>query len=195
MDVINKLIASLTTVLCTTGLLTGCIDQGGNATATQDPPPAQQTTKPVEMAKPVQKEVYKWRDENGKLHFSDQVPEHIKQLETIKMTESTQRASSNSTADIIEKNRKWYNEHYKREDAEKAAHQRQARYSSTESKNRDRYLKTQQADYCRASKNYLQRLLSQLDAKKGAGIRVSTENWYNTKIEAQRDIIKKQCKS
>ena len=142
---------------------------------------------------PTVKNIYKWTDENGKVHFGDQKPESINKHETIEITERSSDATHTETQDILEKNRQWYAKQYQRNEYEDQAKKRDSYSKEYENKSRERYLKTKQANYCRSSENYLQRLKSELSAKKRAGIKGSTENRYKARIEAQEDIIKQQC--
>lgn len=139
-------------------------------------------------------EIYKWVDEDGHTHFSQQAPEQVKdtaEVLDIKPQLTPKVANTDNTAAVLERNRRWFNQQEIRRREEQNASQ-QAKTDPYQ-RGRSESLKTSQAYNCQWFKNQYQRYKSELKTKKKAGMSVRAESWYKTKIASQKDLMKERC--
>lgn len=127
-------------------------------------------------------EIYRWVDESGKVHYTDQPPEVA---EKVTLKEATINSHDHSDRARMEKNRQWFEAQRKKraEAEEKKQADKKAQYQANSGKR----------ESCRRAKQQLARYREELKNRKRAGVKVSVESWYKTKIETLEFDVKQKC--
>ncbi len=126
-------------------------------------------------------EIYRWVDENGKVHFSDKPTKDSDKIE-IKPQESL---TSGDDRKRIQANKEWFEKRRaEREEEQRKEEKAQARAHKSGKKARDA---------CANVRLRLKKKQIELENRKRAGIRVKTENWYKSKIEVLTYEVSQKC--
>ena len=133
---------------------------------------------------PTVAEIYQWEDEQGRVHFGDELPEKDIKNSKKHITEQTPVIIQGSEKDS-ERNRQqadsWYEKRLQQSRVEDAQKRRDDRSNKAARKERNRK--------CERYKKYLSDTQQQLRAHKRAGVRPRVENKMKLRIEQyERDV-------
>ena len=125
-------------------------------------------------------EVYRWVDENGKVHFSDKPKQGA---ETVEVDGPQKQSDSVSDQERLKKNAEWFAEQQQRREQElQQRKQQQAKSNSTK-----------KVSACKGYRNKLADKQNELEVRKRAGLRVATENQLKAQIEVLERKIEREC--
>jgi len=129
-------------------------------------------------------EIYQWEDEQGRVHFGDELPENDIKNSKKHITEQTPVIIQGSEKDS-ERNRQqadsWYEKRLQQSRVEDAQKRRDDTYNKAARKERKKK--------CERYKKYLSDTQQQLRAHKRAGVRPRVENKMKLRIEQyERDV-------
>lgn len=128
--------------------------------------------------------VYRWVDENGKVHYSDR-PREGGDAETVELDEPQSVSDSEEDRQRKAANAQWFEQRRQEREREEEA----------ESKARAKAYKANEK-YRRACRNAQDRLANtekELQARKRAGIKPRVENHMKIRIERYRDEVRQRC--
>ena len=138
----------------------------------------------VEAAK-----VYRWVDENGKVHYSDspkELPmEAAKEAEQVEIKGPVRQADAHKDAQQRKENARWFEQRT-------AEREREARQREKEQKKLAKQNKKKR-ETCTKARNRLADAERELKARKRAGIKTKTEAILNTKIDNYRVDVDRKC--
>tara|TARA_B100000446_G_scaffold157111_1_gene154365 strand:+ start:591 stop:1103 length:513 start_codon:yes stop_codon:yes gene_type:complete len=134
--------------------------------------------------------VYRWVDEHGKVHFSDEaMPETNKQavgqLQEVEITGPPRQSDAARDLSQQQENSRWFQRRtQEREKQERERRKQQAKRNKALGKKRET---------CNKARYKLEDAERELKARKRAGIKIHTEAKLNTRIENYRADVDRKC--
>lgn len=141
-------------------------------------------TAAVEAAK-----VYRWVDENGKVHFSDS-PQDLptdsaETAEQVEIKGPARQVDAHRDAEQRKKNARWFDQ--RTADREREAQQREKEQKKLAKQNQKK------REACVKARNRLADAERELKARKRAGIKTKTEAIMNARIDNYRIDVDRKC--
>jgi molecular chaperone DnaK (HSP70) len=136
-------------------------------------------------------EIYRWVDENGKVHFTDKPRENS---ETIKLKAPAVKAEGTATPDVFSKEEKALNVFREKERLKKEAREEFRKEAKKEyNKERKAQKKRERREQCKRAKKNLANKKEDFRRHKRAGITLRAWNNYKRRIEQLENKAKDAC--
>ncbi|MEJ2418956.1 MAG: DUF4124 domain-containing protein [Exilibacterium sp.] len=127
-------------------------------------------------------DVYRWVDEKGNVHYSDQPREGASEVE---LTPPPTQSDTNADLAQRRENKRWFAEQRRRREQLEAEEKSQQQQRLAARK--------RQLRICKKSKHKLTDKQAELSARKRAGIKPKTENLLKIKIDQLRTQVERDC--
>lgn len=138
----------------------------------------------VEAAK-----VYRWVDENGKVHYSDspkELPvEAAEEAEQVEIKGPVRQADSHKDAQQRKENARWFDQRTAEREREAAQREKEQKKLAKQNKKK--------REACTKARNRLADAERELKARKRAGIKTKTEAILNARIDNYRVDVDRKC--
>ncbi len=134
--------------------------------------------------------VYRWVDENGKVHFSDEAmpasnKQAVGQLQKVDVTGPPRQSDSARDLSQQQENSRWFQQRtQEREKQERERRKQQAKRNKALSKKRET---------CNKARYKLEDAERELKARKRAGIKINVEAKLKTRIENYKADVGRKC--
>jgi len=133
--------------------------------------------------------VYRWVDENGKVHYTDSPKElptsGADEAEQVEIKGPVRQADAHRDAQQRQKNARWFDQ--RSAEREKEAQQREKEQKKLAKQ------KQKKREACTKARNRLADTERELKARKRAGIKTKTEAIFNARIDNYRIDVERKC--